>query len=84
MVIKMNFEYSEKDENFRKEVKDWLDETLPRSLSEKVKKYQRLTKEDYEIFMNNLTAKGWLAWHWPKDMVEQVGTQLKNIFLKKK
>ena len=37
----MNFEYSEKDENFRKEVKDWLDETLPKSLSEKVKKYQR-------------------------------------------
>ena len=63
----MNFEYSEKDENFRKEVKDWLDETLPKSLSEKVKKYQRLTKEDYEIFMNNLTAKGWLAWHWPKE-----------------
>ena len=67
MAIKMNFEYSEKDENFRKEVKDWLDETLPKSLSEKVKKYQRLTKEDYEIFMNNLTAKGWLAWHWPKE-----------------
>ena len=67
MVIKMNFEYSEKDKNFRKEVKDWLDETLPKSLSEKVKKYQRLTKEDYEIFMNNLTAKGWLAWHWPKE-----------------
>ena len=71
MVIKMNFEYSEKDENFRKEAKDWLDETLPKSLSEKVKKYQRLTKEDYEIFMNNLTAKGWLAWHWP---IEYGGT----------
>ena len=63
----MNFEYSEKEENFRREVKDWLNETLPKSLSEKVKKYQRLTKEDYEIFMNNLTAKGWLAWHWPKE-----------------
>ena len=63
----MNFEYSEKEEIFRREVKDWLNETLPKSLSEKVKKYQRLTKEDYEIFMNNLTAKGWLAWHWPKE-----------------
>ena len=67
MVINMNFEYSEKEENFRKEVKDWLNETLPKSLSEKVRKYQRLTKEDYELFMNNLTAKGWLAWHWPKE-----------------
>ena len=63
----MNFEYSEKEEKFRKEVKNWLNETLPKSLSEKVRKYQRLTKEDYELFMNNLTAKGWLAWHWPKE-----------------
>ena len=49
----MNFEYSEKEENFRLEVKEWLNQTLPKSLSEKVKKYQRLTKEDYEIFMKN-------------------------------
>ena len=55
----MNFEYSEKEENFRLEVKEWLNQTLPKSLSEKVKKYQRLTKEDYEIFMKNLSAKGW-------------------------
>ena len=67
----MNFEYSEKEENFRLEVKEWLNQTLPKSLSEKVKKYQRLTKEDYEIFMKNLSAKGWLAWHWP---VEYGGT----------
>ena len=40
----MNFEYSEKEEIFRREVKDWLNETLPKSLSEKVKKYQRLTR----------------------------------------
>ena len=67
----MNFEYSEKEENFRLEVKEWLNQTLPKSLSEKVKKYQRLTKEDYEIFMKNLSTKGWLAWHWP---VEYGGT----------
>ena len=53
----MNFEYSEKEENFRLEVKEWLNQTLPKSLSEKVKKYQRLTKEDYEIFMKNLQTK---------------------------
>ena len=45
----MNFEYSEKEEKFRTEVRDWLKETLPEYLSEKVRKYQRLTKEDYEL-----------------------------------
>ena len=56
----MNFEYSEKEEKTRSEVREWLKETLPEYLSEKVKKYQRLTKEDYELFMNNLSQKGWL------------------------
>ena len=37
----MNFEYSEKEEKFRSEVREWLKETLPEYLSEKVKKYQR-------------------------------------------
>ena len=46
----MNFEYSEKEEIFRREVKDWLNETLPKSLSEKVKKYQRLTKDVCNTF----------------------------------
>ena len=63
----MNFEYSEKEEKFRTEVRDWLKETLPKYLSEKVRKYQRLTKEDYELFMNNLSKKGWIAWHWPEE-----------------
>ena len=58
----MNFEYTKEEQNFRSEVREWLKENLPKSLSDKVKKYQRLHKQDYEIFMNNLSAKGWLAW----------------------
>ena len=38
----MNFEYTKEEQNFRYEVREWLKETLPQSLSEKVKKYQRL------------------------------------------
>ena len=45
----MNFEYSEKEKSFRKEVKDWLNQTLPKSLSEKVKKYQRLTNPEHVV-----------------------------------
>ena len=63
----MNFDYSEKEKVFRDDVKKWLKETLPSTLSEKVKKYQRLNREDYEIFMKNLNDRGWLAWHWPTE-----------------
>ena len=63
----MNFEYTKEEQNFRNEVREWLKQTLPKSLSDKVKKYQRLSKQDYEIFMNNLSKKGWLAWHWPEE-----------------
>ena len=42
----MNFEYTKEEQNFRNEVREWLKETLPKSLSDKVKKYQRLSKQD--------------------------------------
>ena len=84
MVLKMNFEYSEKEEKFRIEVRNWLKETLPKHLSEKVRKYQRLTKEDYELFMNNLSKKGWIAWHWPEKYGGTGWNAIENTYLKKK
>jgi alkylation response protein AidB-like acyl-CoA dehydrogenase len=63
----MNFEYSEKEKLFRSEVKQWLDDTLPKSLSDKVRKHQRLSKQDYQTFMTILNDKGWLATHWPTE-----------------
>ena len=63
----MNFEYSEKEKLFRIEIKDWLENTLPKSISDKVRKHQRLSKQDYQTFMTILNDKGWLATHWPTE-----------------
>ena len=40
---------------------------MPKSLSDKVRKHQRLSKQDYQTFMTILNDKGWLATHWPTE-----------------
>ena len=42
----MDFNFTEQEINFRNEVKNWLSDNLPKNISEKVRKYQRLHKED--------------------------------------
>ena len=63
----MDFNFTQDENNFRKEIKDWLSKNLSQRISNKVKKFQRLDKNDYEEFMKALSAKGWLAVNWPKE-----------------
>jgi len=63
----MDFNFTQDENDFRQEIKDWLSENLSQRISNKVKKFQRLDKNDYEEFMKALSAKGWLAVNWPKD-----------------
>ena len=72
----MDFNFTEQETNFRNEIKNWLSNNLPKNISEKVRKYQRLHKEDYEIFMKKLNDKGWLALNWP---VEHGGTGWNSV-----
>ena len=72
----MDFNFTEQETNFRNEIKNWLSNNLPKNISEKVRKYQRLHKEDYEIFMKKLNEKGWLALNWP---VEHGGTGWNSV-----
>ena len=72
----MDFNFTEQEINFRNEVQNWLSTNLPKNISEKVRKYQRLHKEDYEIFMKRLNEKGWLALNWP---IEHGGTGWNSI-----
>jgi len=72
----MDFNFTEQETNFRNEIKNWLSNNLPKNISEKVRKYQRLYKEDYEIFMKKLNDKGWLALNWP---VEHGGTGWNSV-----
>ena len=55
----MDFNFTQDENDFRQEIKDWLSENLSQRISNKVKKFQRLDKNDYEEFMKALSAKGW-------------------------
>ncbi len=72
----MDFNFTREENEFREEVINWLKENLPHNISEKVRSYKRLSKEDYEIFMKKLSQKGWLAINWP---VEYGGTGWSTI-----
>ena len=63
----MDFNFTQDENDFRQEIKDWLSENLSQRISNKVKKFQRLNKNDYEEFMKALSVKGWLAINWPKE-----------------
>ncbi len=62
----MNLEYTPEEEAFREEVRAFLDEKLPKRLSDKVRTGKRLTKADMEQWHAILNDKGWLAPHWPE------------------
>jgi alkylation response protein AidB-like acyl-CoA dehydrogenase len=61
----MDLSYSHEEEAFRREVRTFLSESLPRPLAEKVRDGRRLDKAEIEEWQAILAAKGWLAAHWP-------------------
>ena len=63
----MDLTFTEAEEAFRDEVRAFLKEKLPARLSDKVRRGQRLMKEDFEEWHAILHARGWLAGNWPKE-----------------
>ncbi|EYD72547.1 acyl-CoA dehydrogenase family protein [Limimaricola hongkongensis] len=63
----MDLNFTEEQKAFRAEVRSFLDEKLPKRLSDKVRLGQRLTKQDYEEWHAILNEKGWLAGNWAKE-----------------
>ncbi|WP_340108050.1 acyl-CoA dehydrogenase family protein [Pikeienuella sp. HZG-20] len=63
----MELSYTAEEQAFRDEVRGYLAEHLSPRLSEKVAENKRLTKADLVEWHDLLNAKGWLAWHWPKE-----------------
>ena len=61
----MDLNYSTEETAFREEVRTFLEEKLPKRLSEKVRLGKRLSKADYEEWHAILNARGWLAGSWP-------------------
>jgi alkylation response protein AidB-like acyl-CoA dehydrogenase len=74
----MNLEFSQADNEFRAEVRQFLREKLPERLSSKVRLGKRLTKEDMEFWHATLNARGWLAPNWPKEWGGAKWTAVQN------
>ena len=52
-------------DEFRKEVRQFLNDNLPARISNKVRSGLRMTKADHEEWHAILNQKGWLAVNWP-------------------
>jgi len=61
----MDLRFTAEEEDFRQQVRSFLQEKLPARLSEKVRKEKRLTREDFAQWHAILQSRGWLANHWP-------------------
>jgi Acyl-CoA dehydrogenases len=80
----MDFNFTQDENDFRQEIKDWLSENLSQRISNKVKKFQRLNKNDYEEFMKALSDEGWLAVNWPKEHGKAGWSNTQKHILKKR
>lgn len=63
----MDLSYSDEEKAFRDEVRAFLDEKLPKELSDKVRAGQSLGKEGHDRWHAILNDKGWLAPNWPRE-----------------
>jgi len=72
----MDLNYSDADQSFRREVRAWLEENLPKDLQRKVLGHLHLTRDDFVRWHKTLAKKGWVAPAWP---VEWGGTGWNSI-----
>ncbi|UXX81497.1 acyl-CoA dehydrogenase family protein [Roseovarius pelagicus] len=63
----MNLEYDAKEQQFRKQVRSFIEANLPADLRAKVLNHKRLTREDYRKWHLILYAQGWVAPNWPRE-----------------
>ena len=63
----MDLNYSNDELAFRDEVRSWLSKNLPEDLSEKVARYEHLSRDDLLRWHRILAKKGWVAPAWPKE-----------------
>ncbi|MEM9280180.1 MAG: acyl-CoA dehydrogenase family protein, partial [Pseudomonadota bacterium] len=63
----MDLAFSDQENEFRAEVRQFLEEKLPARISGKVKLGKRLNRDDMVEWHAILNAKGWLAPNWPEE-----------------
>jgi alkylation response protein AidB-like acyl-CoA dehydrogenase len=62
----VNFEYTQAEQAFRAEVRQFLKVHLPQDISAKVLNYKNLEREDWVRWHGILAKQGWAAPAWPK------------------
>lgn len=62
----MDLAFTEQEEAFRQEVREWVHAHLPQDISNKVHQGLRLTRDDLQNWSKILGRKGWLGYGWPK------------------
>ena len=61
----MEISFTEKDLEFRNEIRSWIENDYPKHIKEKQDKGEVLTKEEVIEFHKALAARGWLGYNWP-------------------
>jgi alkylation response protein AidB-like acyl-CoA dehydrogenase len=67
----MNLDFTAEEKDFQQEVRQFLQQKLPKDFAIKTKKALHLTKEEYVQWQQILYTQGWAATNWP---VEHGGT----------
>lgn len=63
----MEISFTEKDLEFRDEIRSWIENDYPSHIKEKQDKGEILTKEEVIEFHKALAARGWLGYNWPSE-----------------
>jgi len=64
----MNLTFTEEEEAFRQEVRDWIQSAMPADMKKRAEGSGGFTPEDSAVWHRILFEKGWVAPHWPKEV----------------
>jgi alkylation response protein AidB-like acyl-CoA dehydrogenase len=62
----MDLNFTAEELEFRREIRQWVADNLPKDISQKVHNAQRLSRDDMQRWAKILGKNGWLGWGWPK------------------
>ena len=62
----MDLNFTAEELAFRRDIRQWVAESLPKDISHKVHNALRLSRDDMQRWAKILGQQGWLGWGWPK------------------
>ena len=63
----MEISFTEKDIQFRNEVRSWIENLYPENIKQKQNNGERLSKQDIIDFHKALSLQGWMGYNWPEE-----------------